>query len=96
MTEELSAMKKGIRLSEEHRNHISQGNQGKVLTTEHCLAISQGRLGMKFSDDHKEALSAARKSARYRCNCRVCNEEFLSGSPAGKTCNKCKEMNRND
>lgn len=62
-------LKKGKRLSEEHKKRLSESHKGKVTwqkglikeTDKRVLKISEAKMGNKLSEEHKEKLRRARR-----------------------------------
>ena len=50
---------KGVPLTKETRQKISEGNLGKKLTEEHKRKLSEACQGRKFTEEHKRKLSEA-------------------------------------
>ncbi len=58
----MSSSKLGTRLSESHRQHISEGGKGKVLSKETRQKIRIAHLGMKASEATRQKMSLAVKN----------------------------------
>jgi hypothetical protein len=69
----LAAIRKGVTLSDEHKQQISKSLTGKTRTAEQCLNISMSRKGKPsplkgkpISDEHKRNISIARQKRKIK------------------------------
>ncbi len=55
---------KGLKFSQLHRKHISEGNKGKKQTPEHIAKVQLARKGFKHTEETKQKLSTLKKGKR--------------------------------
>lgn len=58
----LQTFRKGIPLSEEHKEKIRLKNTGKIMSKESLVKLSNARKGIKFTEEHRKKLSISRKN----------------------------------
>jgi group I intron endonuclease len=73
--DERAAIWKGKNLSEEHRQHISESNIGRVVSEETRQKISQSQIGKIISEEQRQKMSEAAKGQH-----RSPTTEFKNGS----------------
>lgn len=67
--------RKGIKLTDEHKQKISNSQKGKKLTPEHIDKLAQAKRGKKLSKEHKEKLSRAGAGRPMpKSECRHCGK----------------------
>jgi group I intron endonuclease len=64
----MNASKKGVPLTEEHKQKLSEAHLGKKQTAEHKQAISNALKSYIRTEEHKQALALARKGKPGPCS----------------------------
>ena len=90
--ERLSISHKGREFSETHRHNLSLSQKGKKLSVETKKKISDTVKSHCQDPGYMERVREARRSARYKKVCAICDKEFLGLSSRSKYCNACKEV----